>query len=40
MARAAEMFLAIYLVVVVAHAVWRSRGPASPDPIRASGPVL
>jgi hypothetical protein len=26
--------------LVIAHALWRSRGSASPDPIRQSGPIF
>ncbi len=25
---------------VLLHALWRSRGPAAPDPVRKSGPIL
>lgn len=32
--------LAVYGVLVIVHALWRSRGQASPDPIRDSGPIL
>lgn len=32
--------LAVYGLVVILHAVWRSRGQATPDPIRDSGPIL
>jgi hypothetical protein len=40
MREAARVFLVAYGVVVIAYAVWRSRGQASPDPLRESGPVL
>jgi len=40
MDEAAKIFLAVYGVVVILHAAWRSRGLSSPDPIRESGPVL
>jgi hypothetical protein len=32
--------LAIWGAVVLVYALWRSRGEASPDPIRESGPIL
>lgn len=38
-ARLAQTFLATWLVVVLAYALWRSRGSAPIDPIRPSGPI-
>jgi hypothetical protein len=32
--------LSVWGVVVLLHAGWRSRGPAAPDPIRESGPIV
>jgi hypothetical protein len=32
--------LAIWGAAVFLYALWRSRGEASPDPIRESGPIL
>jgi hypothetical protein len=39
-ATTAWMVLGVFGVVVIAHALWRSRGSASPDPIRESGPIF
>ncbi len=35
-----ELFLVVWLAVVLVHGGWRSRGDAPPDPIRESGPIL
>lgn len=32
--------LSIWGAAVLLYALWRSRGEASPDPIRESGPIL
>jgi hypothetical protein len=32
--------LAVWGAAVLLHAWWRSRGAASPDPIRESGPIV
>jgi hypothetical protein len=32
--------LVVYGVAVLVHGLWRSRGPAEPDAIRPSGPIL
>ncbi len=32
--------LLVWLIVVLAHAIYRSRGEAKPDPIRPPGPML
>jgi hypothetical protein len=39
-ANSARIALAIWGAVVLLYALWRSRGAASPDPIRESGPIL
>ena len=38
-ARLASIALAVWAAAVLLHAVWRSRGDASLDPIRESGPI-
>jgi hypothetical protein len=38
-ANAVRIALSVWAAAVVLHAWWRSRGPASPDPIRESGPI-
>ena len=38
-AKLALTFLGAWLVVVLGHALWRSRGEAPADPIRPSGPI-
>lgn len=32
--------LAIWGLMILLYAAWRSRGEAKPDPIRESGPIL
>jgi hypothetical protein len=38
-AEAAWVFLAVWGAVVLAYALWRSRGDAPQDPLRPSGPL-
>lgn len=38
-ARTSWIILAAFAAAVLLHAWWRSRGAATPDPIRASGPI-
>jgi hypothetical protein len=38
--RTTSIALAIWGVAVLLYALWRSRGEASPDRIRESGPIL
>jgi len=38
-ATAFRIALAVWAAAVLVHGWWRSRGPASPDPIRESGPI-
>ena len=38
--KTASIALAIWGAVVLLYALWRSRGKASPDSIRESGPIL
>jgi hypothetical protein len=40
MPKTVQVGLAVYGVLVILHALWRSRGTASPDPVRESGPIL
>jgi hypothetical protein len=35
-----KVFLGVLSAIGLAHAVWRSRGAAPPDPLRDSGPIL
>jgi len=39
-ARMVQIALSVWGALVLLHALWRSRGDASPDPIRESGPIL
>jgi len=39
-AKTARIALSIWGAAVLLYALWRSRGAASPDPIRESGPIL
>ena len=39
-ARAAKIFVAAWVAVVIVYGFWRSRGAAATDPIRESGPIL
>jgi hypothetical protein len=38
--RTVRIFLWLYAAGVLLHALWRSRGSATPDPIRESGPIF
>ena len=39
-ARTVWIALGVWAAMVLLHALWRSRGEASPDPIRESGPIV
>jgi hypothetical protein len=39
-AKSSSIALVIWGAAVLAYALWRSRGEATPDPIRESGPIL
>jgi hypothetical protein len=39
-AKSIQIALAVWAAAVLLHAWWRSRGRASPDPIRTSGPIV
>ena len=39
-AKTAWIVLVVFGVTVIGYALWRSRGTASPDPIRESGPIF
>ncbi len=39
-AKTVWIVLAVWAVAVLLHSWLRSRGPASPDPIRESGPIV
>ena len=38
-AESVRIALSVWGAAVLLYAWWRSRGPASPDPIRESGPI-
>jgi hypothetical protein len=39
-AKIVSIALSVWGAAVLLYALWRSRGEASPDPIRESGPIL
>ena len=39
-ARTVWIVLVVWAVLVLLHALWRSRGEATLDPIRESGPIV